>query len=145
MFNGFLCPLLALLTDWDVPPIRNTRRIIALLMFLNGFALERKYLTRSQNCSRAHTTGIYVLMDSPSINVRERKKKKQLNIWFPSSTKKQLQLMVAQICQLQHRSLIDSRYQNKRHNVLNVRICSTMKYYSKGEKKIIKISFTDSV
>lgn len=33
---------------------------------------------RSQNCSRAHTTGIYVLMDSPSINVRE--KKKQLNI-----------------------------------------------------------------
>lgn len=75
VFNGFLCPLLALLTDWDVPPIRNTRRIIALLMFLNGFALERKYLTRSQNCSRAHTTGIYVLMDSPSINVREREKK----------------------------------------------------------------------
>lgn len=38
--------------------------------------------------------------------------------------------MVAQICQLQHRSLIDSRYQNKRHNVLNVRI----KSYTKGEK-----------
>lgn len=97
VFNGFLCPLLALLTDWDVPPIRNTRRIIALLMFLNGFALERKYLTRSQNCSRAHTTGTYGLMDSPSINVRE---KKQINIWYPSSTKAQLQLMVAQICQL---------------------------------------------
>lgn len=53
--------------------------------------------------------------------------------------------MVAQICQLHHRSLIDSRYQNKRHNVLNVRICSTMKYYPKSEKKIIKIGFTDSV
>lgn len=53
--------------------------------------------------------------------------------------------MRAQICQLQHTSLIDSRYQNKRHNVLNVRICSTIKYYSKGEKKIIKIGSTDSV
>lgn len=57
--------------------IRNTRRIIALLMFLNGFALERKYLTRSQNCSRAHTTGMHVLIDSLSINVRGEK---QLNI-----------------------------------------------------------------
>lgn len=74
--------------------IRNTRRIIALLMFLNGFALERKYLTRSQNCSRAHTTGMHVLIDSLSINVRGEKQLNIFDIQAAPKKKKRFQLMV---------------------------------------------------
>lgn len=40
---------------------------------------------------------------------------------------------------------LTARIQNKRHNVLNVRICSTIKSNAIGKKKIIKIGSTGNV